>query len=163
MIRMIMIYDQVQSGQGTKDDKMIPLNATKEIIGPAVMMKSYLKEIDARVIATLICGTGTYQQNPDEVSRKLAAMVKKLKADVVVCGPSFDYADYSAMCAKVADEIKQKTKIPALAAMAQENEEIIRQYEDRIPIIRTPKKGEGGLKEALKNICLTAKELADKS
>ena len=29
MIRIIMIYDQVQAGQGTKDDRMVPLNATK--------------------------------------------------------------------------------------------------------------------------------------
>ena len=82
-----MIYDQVQAGQGTKDDRMVPLNATKEVIGPAVMMKPYLKEMDAKVIATLIAGTGTYEANSDEVGRKMCAMVKKLNADVVICGP----------------------------------------------------------------------------
>lgn len=160
MIRIIMIYDQVQSGQGTKYDTMIPLNATKELIGPAVMMKPYLKEIDAKVVATLISGTGTYEENPDEVSRKLCGMVKKLKADVVICGPSFDYADYSAMCAVVAERIQQETGIPAFAAMADENEDIIQEYKNRITIVKTPKKGEGGLNEALKNICRTAGELA---
>lgn len=161
MIRIIMIYDQVQSGQGTKDDRMVPLNATKEIIGPAVMMKPYLKEIDAKVIATLISGTGTYEENPDDINRKICAMVKKLKADVVICGPSFNYKDYSAMCAAAADRIQQETGIPAFAAMADENEEIIQQYKNRITIVKTPKKGEGGLNEALKNICRTAKELVE--
>ncbi|BFL24470.1 GrdB-related putative oxidoreductase [Mediterraneibacter gnavus] len=161
MIRIIMIYDQVQAGQGTKDDRMVPLNATKEVIGPAVMMKQYLKEMDAKVIATLIAGTGTYEANSDEVGRKMCAMVKKLNADVVICGPSFNYHDYSAMCAEIADRIQQDTKIPAFAAMADENADVIDHYKDKITIVKTPKKGEGGLNEALKNICRTAKELAE--
>lgn len=45
-MKVIMILDQVQSGYGTKNDKMIPLTGTKEIIGPGVIMKPYLKEID---------------------------------------------------------------------------------------------------------------------
>lgn len=160
MIKIIMIYDQVQSGQGTKDDRMIPLNATKEVVGPAVMMKSYLKEIDGKVIATLVSGTGTYEDNPEEVSRKLCAMVKKLNPDVVICGPSFDYADYSAMCLKVADDIQRKTKIPALAAMSEDNREIIEAYKEKVKIVKTPKKGEAGLNDALKHICKAAKDLA---
>lgn len=160
MIKIIMIYDQVQSGQGTKDDRMIPLNATKEVVGPAVMMKSYLKEIDGKVIATLVSGTGTYEDNPEEVSRKLCAMVKKLNPDVVICGPSFDYADYSAMCLKVADDIQQKTKIPALAAMSEDNRKIIEAYKEKVKIVKTPKKGEAGLNDALKHICKAAKDLA---
>lgn len=43
-MKVIMILDQVQSGYGTKNDKMIPLTGTKEIIGPGVIMKPYLYE-----------------------------------------------------------------------------------------------------------------------
>ena len=85
MLKVIMIYDQIQAGAGTKDDKMVPLAATKEAVGPAVMMETYLKEIGAKVVACLYCGNGTYKENPEEVTRKLTAMINKLKPDAVMC------------------------------------------------------------------------------
>ena len=36
-MKIIMIYDQIQSGLGTKDDTMVPLTGKREPIGPAVM------------------------------------------------------------------------------------------------------------------------------
>lgn len=160
-MKVIMILDQVQSGYGTKDDEMIPLTGVKEIIGPGVMMKPYLNEIDANIIATLYCGTGTYLENPSEVSRKFCAMVKKLKPDVVICGPALNYAEYAAMCGKVASDIVTTTGIKALAAMSIDNSEVIEMYKNKIAIVKTPRKGEGGLRESLKNICVIAKGLVD--
>lgn len=160
-MKVIMILDQVQSGHGTKTDEMVPLTGVKEVIGPGVMMKPYLNEIDANIVATLYCGTGTYLENPSEVSRKFCAMVKKLKPDVVICGPALNYAEYVSMCAKVAYDIVTTTDIKALAAMSIDNNETIEKYKDKIAIVRTPRKGEGGLRESLKNICIVAKSLVD--
>ena len=160
-MKMIMIYDQIQAGLGAKDDKMLPLGATRDIVGPAIMMEQYLKQIDARVIATLYCGNGTYMANPDEVARKLVAMVHKLGADVVVCGPAFNYAEYAEMCGRVASDINAAGKAHAIAAMSEENAETIERYRDKTPIVRTPKKGGVGLNESLKHICQLAKGLAD--
>ena len=87
-MKIIMIYDQIQSGAGIKDDHMVPLGATKDPVGPAVMMEPYLKKVGGRVVACLYCGDGFYEANADEVSRKLCAMVKKLQPDVVICGPA---------------------------------------------------------------------------
>ena len=42
-MKIIMIYDQIQSGAGIKDDHDIPLGAKKEAVGPAVMMEPFLK------------------------------------------------------------------------------------------------------------------------
>ena len=44
-MKIIMIYDQIQSGLGTKDDTMVPLTGKKEPIGPAVMMEPFLKPV----------------------------------------------------------------------------------------------------------------------
>ena len=98
-----MIYDQIQSGAGIKDDHDIPLGAKKEAVGPAVMMEPFLKKVDGKVVACLYCGDGTYLKNPDEVSRKLCAMVNKLKPDVVMCGPCFNYLNYGKMAARIVD------------------------------------------------------------
>ena len=104
-MKVVMIFDQIQAGAGTKDDKMVPLAGKKEALGPAVMMQPMLKEIDARVVACLYCGTGTYATNKAEVSRKLCAMVKKINPDIVMCGPAFNYADYAVMAAEIAYDI----------------------------------------------------------
>lgn len=160
-MKVIMILDQVQSGYGTKNDKMVPLTGTKEIIGPAVIMKPYLSEIDANIVATLYCGAGTYLENPNEVSRKFCAMINKLKPDFVICGPSVSYAESASMCVKVAYDIITTTNTKALAAVSIDNAKIIEMYKDKVVIVKTPRKGQGGLSDSLKNICTVAKRLVD--
>ncbi len=160
-MKIIMIFDQIQSGLGSKDDVMVPLTGKKEPVGPAVMMEPFLKEVDGHILACLCCGNGTYLANPDEVSRKLCAMVNKLNPDVVICGPAFNYADYAGMSARVAFDINGATKARAFAAMSEENEDVIRAYKDRVAIVKTPKKGGSGLNDALRNMCRMAKALAD--
>lgn len=159
-MKIIMVFDQIQAGVGTKDDKMVALAGKKEAIGPAVMMAPFLKEVDATVTACLYCGTGTYLQSPEEVSRKLCAMAKKLQPDVVICGPAFNFADYAAMCAKVACDMNE-AGIKSFAAMSVENEATIVQYKEKITIVETPKKGGLGLNDSLKHICVLARALAD--
>ena len=117
--------------------------------------------MDGHVIACLCCGNGTYLADPEEVSRKLCAMVKKLQPDVVMCGPAFNFADYAAMCAKVACDINANTDAKAFAAMSVENAETITAYKDKVAIVETPKKGGMGLNDALKNMCAMARALAD--
>lgn len=160
-MKIIMIFDQIQSGLGTKDDTMVPLTGKKDPIGPAVMMEPFLKEVDGHVIACLCCGNGTYLADPDEVSRKLCAMVKKLNPDVVICGPAFNFLDYAAMSARVAYDIHETTGIKAFAAMSEENQDTIAAYKNKIAIAKTPKKGGLGLNDALKNICRLAKAMVD--
>jgi glycine/betaine/sarcosine/D-proline reductase family selenoprotein B len=161
-IKIMMIYDQIQAGLGTKDDKMVPLGAKREAIGPAIMMEPFLREIDGKVIACLYCGNGTYLADPVEVSRKLCAMVNKVQPDVVICGPAFNFKDYASMAAKVAYDINETTNVPAFAAMSVENEETIADFKDKVNIVVTPKKGGTGLNDALKNMCQLAKALADR-
>ena len=162
-MKIIMIYDQIQSGLGTKDDTMVPLTGKKEPIGPAVMMEPFLNKVDGHVTACLCCGNGTFLADPEEVSRKLCAMVNKLKPDVVMCGPALNYLGYGKMAARVADDVIKTTGIPALAAMSKENEETIAAYKDKIHIVVTPKKGGTGLNEALEGMCVLAKAMVEKS
>ncbi len=161
-MKIIMIYDQIQSGLGTKDDTMVPLTGKKEPIGPAVMMEPFLNKVDGHVTACLCCGNGTFLADPEEVSRKLCAMVKKLQPDVVICGPAFNYLGYGKMAARVALDINTTVGIPAFAAMSKENEETISAYKDKIHIVETPKKGGFGLNEALEGMCLLAAAMVNK-
>ncbi|GHU63545.1 proline reductase [Clostridia bacterium] len=160
-MKIIMIYDQIQSGLGSKDDTLIPLTGKKESIGPAVMMEPFLKQAGGQVVACLCCGNGTYLADPEEISRKFCAMVNKLQPDVVMCGPAFNYKDYAQMCAKVACDINATSKAKAFAAMSAENEDTIAAYQNKVAIVKTPKKGGMGLNDSLKNMCALARALAD--
>lgn len=157
MLKIITIYDQIQSGMGTKDDKMLPLGGKNVPIGPSVMMEPFLKQIDAKVVACLYCGTGTYFNDKETVSKKLCDKIQKLHPDIVLCGPAFNYKDYAQMCAEVAESINNSTDVPAFASMSAENAEVISKYKDSIHIVKCPKKGEVGLNNALENICQVAK------
>ncbi len=163
MIKIIVIYDQVQAGLGTKADTMIPLGAKNVPIGPSIMMERFLKEYDETVVACFFCGTGTYYENRQEIARKICSKIEKIKPDVVLCGPAFDYKDYAKMCAELAYEINEQTTVPAFASMAKENGEVIAAYKDKVNIVRCPKKGEAELNKSLKNICSMAKMLTEKS
>ena len=160
MLKIITIYDQIQSGLGTRDAKMLPLGGKNVPIGPSIMMEPFLKKIDAKVVACLYCGTGTYLDNKEEVSKKLCDMVQKLHPDVVICGPAFNYKDYALMCAEITEDINNTTDVPALASMSMENDEVIKKHRKKIHIVKCPKKGEVGLNNTLQNICLVAKALA---
>lgn len=161
-MKVIMIYDQIQAGAGIKDDHNVPLGLKKEVVGPAIMMEPFLRKVGGKVIACLYCGDGTFAENPDEVSRKLCAMVNKIKPDVVMCGPAFNYLGYGKMAARVAYDINQTTDAVAIVAMSVENEETIAEYKDKVHIVKTPKKGGTGLNDALEGMCLLTKAMLDK-
>jgi glycine reductase len=148
MKRILMIYDQIQAGAGTKDDTRVPLAAKKEAVGPAVMMEPYLKQKDIKVIACLWCGTDTWKQNPEETVRKFCAMAKKLAVDGVIAGPCFNFADYAAMAAMTAKTMEE-AGIPCISAMSKENASVIDACKKDIDIVMMPKKGETGLNKAL--------------
>lgn len=151
-MNIIMIYDQIQAGAGTKDDKLVPIQGKRAALGPAVMMEPFLKKEDGHITACLFCGTGTFQEDPEIMCRKFCAMVDKMKADVVICGPCFNYKEYAPMAACIAKAINEKTTTPAITAMSEEMEEVIAQYKDCLHIVKMPKKGGTGLNDALHNI-----------
>lgn len=160
-MKIIMIYDQIQAGAGTKDDKMVPIQGTKSAVGPAVMMEPFLKNVDGKIIACLYCGTGSFNEDPELNTKKFCAMVKKMGADVVICGPCFNFKEYAPMAAHIASAINKTTDIPAITAMAEEMSDVIAQYKDELHIVKMPKKGGTGLNDALRNILDMAKSVAE--
>lgn len=152
-MRVLMVLNQIQAGVGTKDDVDFPLTATKIPVGPGTMMAPIMIEHDELLLATIYCGTGLFESDKTIILRKIVGMVKRLAADVVICGPSFDYVDFSKMSLEIAKEIKDKKAAKVVCAMSEEVNSLIDAYKQDFPIVKMPKKGGAGLKSALKNIC----------
>lgn len=126
------------------------------------MIEPHLKKVDGHVIACLYCGDKFFKDNEEETIHKMVAMVKKLNPDVVICGPSYNYAGYAYMCGVLGKELASNTNIPVVAAMSKENEDTIFKYKDLINIVKMPKKGGIGLNESIGNICKLARKMFDK-
>lgn len=161
-MKVLLIFDQVQAGMGGKENPMQPLGGKTMAIGSASMFEAGLKETNGKVVATLFCGDGFFEANTDMVKQKMVGMVKKINPDVVVCGPAFDYKGFGKMAAALTKEINDKTEIPALCAMAEQNVDTIAEYKNLVNIVKMPKKGGIGLSDSLKNICVLANKMAAK-
>lgn len=148
-MKIIFVLDQIQAGLGGKEHGDQELGGRRGALGSVEMFGKLLKEREIEVLATIYCGDSYYLNEPQENALKIAAMSKKLGADVVLCGPCFNYAGFALMAAEVAAVIEERAGIPAVAAMSKECEEVITKYKTVVDIVKMPKKGGTGLTEAM--------------
>lgn len=155
-MKIMMILDQIQAGFGGKENGDLKLGGKMLPIGSASMFDNYLKSVDGEIIATIYCGDDYYIANKEDVTRKIVSMTKKINPDVVICGPAFNYEKYGMLCAEVGCEIEEQIHIPVVAAMSEECSVAIKEFKDKLTIVKMPKKGGIGLTAALKNILTLA-------
>lgn len=150
-MEILIVLDQIQAGLGGTEHGDLPLGGKTMAMGSADMFDKYLNA-DEKITTTLYCGDQNYMDHKDEVSLKLAAMIKKIKPDVVICGPAFHYVQYAEMCAHTGAIVNEKTDIPVVVTMSKECQTVIGQYKERVDIVKMPKKGGTGLSDALKDV-----------
>ncbi|APX73402.1 proline reductase [Companilactobacillus allii] len=150
-MEILIVLDQIQAGLGGTEHGDLPLGGKKIALGAADMFDKYLNK-DEKITTTLFCGDEYYMKNKNEVSLKLAAMINKLKPDAVICGPAFHYVEYAEMCAQTGAIVSEKTNIPVVAAMSKECSDVIKEYSNKVDIVKMPRKGGTGLSESLQDI-----------
>ncbi|MDE8082682.1 glycine/sarcosine/betaine reductase selenoprotein B family protein [Erysipelothrix rhusiopathiae] len=160
-MRVLLFFDQTQAGAGGKERPNVELAVEKGGIGSYHMFEKYIKQEGGLVLATMYCGNGYFFDHEEEVKRKVTGLATKLKADIVLCGPCFDYPDYSRMSAILAQYIEKNTDTKAVAMFSKENEEVIEQYKDSVRIIKMPRKGGTGLNESLENMSKVLKAVVE--
>lgn len=147
-----MIFDQGLAGAGGKSNPNQELAIAKGGIGSALMLKPHFDKVNANIVATLYCGNEFFLNHEKEVIIKMTKMVEKINPDMVVCGPCFNFEDYALMSAEIAKSIEENTDINVVAMMSIENEETIKNYKDKIDILKMPKKGGTGLSDSFDNL-----------
>lgn len=160
-MRVLLFFDQTQAGAGGKERPNVELAVEKGGIGSYHMFEKFIKQEGGVVLATMYCGNGYFFDHEDEVKRKVAGLATKLKADIVLCGPCFDYPDYSRMSAILAQYIEENTETKAVAMFSKENTEVIDQYKDTVKIIKMPRKGGTGLNDSLENMSKVLKAVVE--
>lgn len=151
-MKIVMIFDQGLAGAGGKSNPNQELAIAKGGIGSALMLKPHFDKVNANIVATLYCGNEFFLNHEKEVIIKMTKMVEKINPDMVVCGPCFNFEDYALMSAEIAKSIEENTDINVVAMMSIENEETIKNYKDKIDILKMPKKGGTGLSDSFDNL-----------
>jgi betaine reductase len=152
-MKAIIILDQIQAGLGGKERADTPLGGKKLAMGSAENVAHALSSVDGEIMGTFYCGTEYYQQNRDLVQGKFARMSEKMAPDIVILGPTYDYPEFATMACELGDYIQQNTKLPVILAIAQEkNEALLPTYQDRLTIVKMPKKGGTGLSDSLEHL-----------
>lgn len=114
-MKIVMIFDQGLAGAGGKSNPNQELAIAKGGIGSALMLKPHFDKVSANIVATLYCGNEYFLKNEREVVIKMTKMVEKIKPDMVVCGPCFNFEDYALMSAEIAKSIEENTDINVVA------------------------------------------------
>lgn len=151
-MKIVMIFDQGLAGAGGKSNPMQELAIAKGGIGSALMLKPHFDKVGANIVATLYCGNEYFLTHEKEVVIKMTKMEEKINPDMVVCGPCFNFEDYALMSAEIAKSIEENTNINVVAMMSKENEETIKNFKDKIDILKMPKKGGTGLSDSFDNL-----------
>ena len=153
-MKIVLIFDQGLAGAGGKSNPNQGLEIAKGGIGSALMLQPHFAKIKAQVIATLYCGNQYFLDHREAVVLKMTKMVEKIKPDMVVCGPCFNFEDYALMAAMITKNIKENTDVKAVTMMSKENESTIQSYKNDIDIIKMPKKGGTGLSDSFDNLAI---------
>lgn len=153
-MKIVIIFDQGLAGAGGKSNPNQELAIAKGGIGSALMLKPHFDKVSANIVATLYCGNEYFLKNEREVVIKMTKMVEKIKPDMVVCGPCFNFEDYALMSAEIAKSIEENTDINVVAMMSKENETTINNFKDKIDILKMPKKGGTGLSDSFDNLAI---------
>lgn len=160
-MKIVLFYDQTQAGAGGKERPDVELAVEKGGIGSYTMYDKYIKEIGGTVLATVYCGNGYFFDNEEMVMRKINGLLTKLKADIILCGPCFNYEEYARMAAMVAEYVEANSDVKAVAMLSKENQSVVSEFKDKVKIIKMPKKGGVGLTESLSNMSKVIKHVVD--
>ncbi|WP_067142655.1 GrdB-related putative oxidoreductase [Oceanivirga salmonicida] len=150
-MRVVLFFDQIQAGAGGKERPNVPLAVEKGGIGAYLTFSTYLT--NANVIATTYCGTSYFDENKEEVKIKMIGLLKKVKADIILCGPCYNYEPFAKMATEMAKEVKDKLpECKSIVMCSKENEEIINKYKNELIMLKMPKKGGVGLSESFRHL-----------
>ena len=134
-MRIVLFFDQIQSGTGGKEGANVELALEKGGMGSYMMFSEYIKNIGGTVLATTYCSDSYFKENQELVLEKMTGLLNKVKADILLCGPCFNYYNYAEMSSILAEHVKKETSCKPVVVCSEENKEIIDKYKSLFDIV----------------------------
>jgi betaine reductase len=128
-LRVVHYLNQFYAGIGGEEKADIGVSEREGVVGPGMALRAALGN-DAEIVATVICGDSYFNENIEEASKEVIAIIRKHNPDVVVAGPAFNAGRYGVACGAVAKAVVDELGIPVVSGMYPENPgvEMYRKY-----------------------------------
>lgn len=105
---------------GAEEKADTPLEFRQKAVGPGNELASLLGEPFV-ISTTAICGDNYFQENQENVLKRIAQKLQQEKADIIVAGPAFGAGRYGVASGAVAQYLSDLLGIPALTAFSLDN------------------------------------------
>jgi betaine reductase len=155
--RIVVYLNQFFGQMGGEDKANVPPQSFDQPRGPGVGLQQLLPD-NCKVVGTIVCGDGYFNENLEEASAQVREMLTELQPDVVIAGPAFNAGRYGMACGMVG-KIASEMDIPAVSAMYPENPGV-ESYRQYLYIIETTDSA-AGMRTALPAVAKLAGKLAN--
>ena len=126
-------------------------------VGPAMPINAALKEVDAEVIKTIVCGDNYFADNQDQATDTILDMIREDIPDLFIAGPGFNAGRYGLACGAICDAVRKEFGIPVLTALYPENPGA-EMYCKTVYVIEAPISA-AGMRKTLPKVINMAKKL----
>ncbi len=139
--RIVHYINQFYAGIGGEDKADYKPEVIEGFKGPGMAFAKALGD-EAEIVATVVCGDSYFNENIDEVSNEVVAMIGKYSPDIVIAGPAFNAGRYGVACGAVAKIVTEKLNVPVVSGMYPENPGVD-MYKKYAYIVETPNSAVG--------------------
>jgi glycine reductase len=119
-LRVVHYLNQFYGGIGGEDKADHKPECRSGNVGPGMALGAAFGDA-AEIVGTVICGDSYFNENVEQATTDILAMVRELKPDVLVAGPAFNAGRYGMACGSVAKAVQTELCIPVATAMYAEN------------------------------------------
>jgi len=134
-MRIVHYLNQFYAGVGGEDKADHPPEKRDGFAGPGMAINAALGGT-GEIVGTVFCGDGYFNENLEEASEKVLAMIKSYAPDIVVVGPGFNAGRYGMACGMVAKLADENLHIPVVGGLYAENPglEIYKRHAYFVPV-----------------------------
>lgn len=120
MIKVVHYINQFYGGIGGEEKADVKPEVREGVVGPGMALKGALGA-DAEIVATVICGDSYFNENIEEATEAILALVKQYSPDLFIAGPAFNAGRYGVACGSICKAVKETLNIPVATGMYIEN------------------------------------------
>ena len=158
-IRVVHYVNQFFAGIGGEEKADVEPKVLEELPPVSVQLNAKLGE-EFEVVGTVVCGDGYFNENIDEASEEVLAMVKGFDPQLFIAGPAFNAGRYGVACGTITSVVKNALEIPCLTGMYIENPGAD-MFKNKVYTVPT-KNNAAGARDAVKKMAPLALKLAKK-
>lgn len=121
MKNVICYINQFFAGIGGEDKADYEPEVREGVTGPTAAISQMLKEYDAQVTTTIVCGDNFMSTHRDEAIERILAGLEGKEFDLFLAGPSFQAGRYGVACGEIGKAVAAKFDVPVITSMHEEN------------------------------------------